>query len=785
MIDTAKIIRAKLTTYSRLAARKPDQAFALEEMLAGRRLERYVSEALEIALESGGPLATILATRLAKDDSMTLAASVADKINEPRFGHARSLRPVAIASYRKLVDDLESVDDQEPETLEIIASLAHNLGRSLRDLGRLQEAVEPFQRAIELFRALKLEGRLAVSLNNYGALLSLLGRWQEALDVTRKAVHLGRTHADDPEGQLQLADSLVNLSNCLVDRHHRVEALEVIEEAVETYRDLESTLDDFELHRYAIALTCLGNHLGALGQLEDSLLSLEKAVELCSRLASDRETSFAPDLALAFANIAIVFHHLGRHKESRDARNQALDRFRGLSEEFPEAFTDAYAWAQTLSFPLGQATVEEQREALQLTETAVTLHRRLVTPDNPATQLALAKSLDQLSTRLHSLGRFDEALAASEDAIELLEALGPLQTPQLAWAFLSRSRAFLAMGHWKQALRDGQRSVALFQQQPPGDLGLVSALPQARHQLAISLHECGRYAEATDVMVDVVEAFHALAEDRPQVYLEDLGAALTSYSNLLAGAGRLEKAIEISQKAVEVTRSLSSGQSRRFNPDYAVALNALGGKLLKADRYEEARIPLCEAVTLHRSCPEESSLYRDHLADTLHNLGTVLYELEMHREARSYLEQAVALRRELFTEQPEHFAVDLARSLVNLGNLAGKEGSTDEAVESTGEAAALYRNAVRRRGEHLTPELAMTLSNLGNQLRRQGRAEEAVTNAREAVELLTPYFLDHPQELKNWLALAWGAYWRAAEQAGADVDPELFMLAAEHLYETT
>lgn len=62
-------------------------------------------------------------------------------------------------------------------------------------------------------------------------------------------------------------------------------------------------------------------------------------------------------------------------------------------------------------------------EALEATQEAVTLYRALAA-DNPAAyQAGLEMSLDNLGIRLHKMGRYPEALEATQEAVTLHRAL--------------------------------------------------------------------------------------------------------------------------------------------------------------------------------------------------------------------------------------------------------------------------------------------------------------------------------------------------------------------------
>jgi tetratricopeptide (TPR) repeat protein len=117
----------------------------------------------------------------------------------------------------------------------------NNLGASLRDLGRREEALKATGEAVELYRRLAqrhsdaFQSGLAMSLNNLGPLLSEMGRREEALKATVEAVELRRALAQRHPDALQpdLAGSLNNLGLMFRDMGRHEDALVALEEAVD------------------------------------------------------------------------------------------------------------------------------------------------------------------------------------------------------------------------------------------------------------------------------------------------------------------------------------------------------------------------------------------------------------------------------------------------------------------------------------------------------------------------------------------------------------------------
>ncbi|MCP3963778.1 MAG: serine/threonine protein kinase [bacterium] len=113
-------------------------------------------------------------------------------------------------------------------------------------------------------------------------------------------------------------------------------------------------------------------------------------------------------------------------------------------------------------------------------------------------------------------------------------------------------------------------------------------------------------------------------------------------------------------------------------------------------------------------------------ATLLDAVGQVYAGLGFYDEARSYLERAYELRRQLFGE--EH--AEVARSLQSLALAVAQQGHDKEAEALYERTLALRRELL---GDH--PETAEALNELGSLLRRKGDYDRAEAMHREAVAI--------------------------------------------------
>ncbi len=161
----------------------------------------------------------------------------------------------------------------------------------------------------------------------------------------------------------------------------------------------------------------------------------------------------------------------------------------------------------------------------------------------------------------------------------------------------------------------------------------------------------------------------------------------------------------------------------RLHPQYSAALGNLGNTYADLGRLDEAEVHLREALAIDRQVLTEED--GADLAITLNNLGSLLADQDRFAEAIELHRESLALRRRFHGEPSPAVLV----SLNNLGFAQSGLGD-DEAAERTlrdalRDSELIYGDA--------HPQTAIAWANLAAPLRKLGRHEEAEQLARRAL----------------------------------------------------
>ena len=244
----------------------------------------------------------------------------------------------------------------------------YNLGCSLQQKGRMQEAMEQWE------QALRLKPDYAEAQHNLGLALSQVGKFEEAIGHYEQAL---RIKPDFAEAHNNLGLALSRIGK--------------IQEAIGHYEQALRIQPDFPEAQYNLGLA-----LARLGSLQEAIGHYEQALRL------------KPDYAEVHYNLGCSLQQEGRMQEAMQHWEQALRSKPDYAET-----ENNLAW---LLATLASADGGDPARAVTLAERACEL-----------TDNRVAGYLDTLAAAYAAAGRFNEAIATAQKAIELARSAGQTQ----------------------------------------------------------------------------------------------------------------------------------------------------------------------------------------------------------------------------------------------------------------------------------------------------------------------------------------------------------------------
>jgi len=324
-------------------------------------------------------------------------------------------------------------------------------------------------------------------------------------------------------------------------------------------------------------------------------------------------------------------------------------------------------------------------------------HRLATSLPTDAPPALLAQRLGNLGIRLSNLGRREEALQATTEAVDIRRRLAR-HNPAASEPDLARELT----------------------------------------NLGTMLSNLGRWAHALEATTEAIEVYRRLATANLVASEPDLARALTNLGAVLSNLGhRDEEALEAATEAVEMYRRLAAANPAAFEPTLAMALNNLGGRLLKLGRRARALKATTEAVGIRRRLTAaDPAAFEPTLATALINLGAMLSNLGRGAEALEATTEAVEVYRRLAAANPAAFEPYLARALWGFARVrAAGQVELPQAFAAAEESIVIHLRLGQRLPPAFLADLRGVLATLADVLDGLGRGSDA-DNVRRRIENL-------------------------------------------------
>jgi tetratricopeptide (TPR) repeat protein len=555
----------------------------------------------------------------------------------------------------------------------------------------------------------------------------LLGRL--AITQARLAVRHWRTRRHHGR---HLGGALVQLGGALAAVGQHDEATTRLCEAVEIFQgqtDSATYRADLAAARHSLAAA-----LGRARRFAEAVTESEAATALYRELSAADPDHHRPRLAGSLKNHALDLTDTGRHADAIIVAGQAVELFTELAAADPVRYKPEFADALG-TLAIAYARAGDLDSALEANTQAVAILHRLSTESellHPDLLGKCASALANLSTDLADLGRDQEAVDAATAATDIRQRLAEVD-PERYGSDLVDALDLLAgrleqIGRYDEALTANEQAAQI-----SWAMAMAEPVRYRRMLARILLNlgprswEAGHHLHAIEVTEDAVVAFRDLAAYDRGATRPDFAQALHNLTIYRTITGDADGAVSAAVEAIQIRRELTDEPSDlRSRAHLAASLSHLGQAYGDLGRLTEAKTALDEATTLMRDIAGiDPDQYRPDLAKTLNNTGRVLAQAQRTADALPAFQEALSIHRELAAADPRACEPALAQSLHNLGTLFCADGMFPQAVPLLEEAATLYLEQVEAGNRKLAPVLATTAVTLVGVLMRIGRFADA------------------------------------------------------------
>ncbi len=631
----------------------------------------------------------------------------------------------AQAHHHSLALHTRSAPGSPHERSQQQANLAaghHNLGLALKDLGRLDEAVQAYRESLarteELLKEFPREAvyhdRLATVCSNLGQALHRAGQHHEAERLLRRSVarhgKLVAQFPNGPEYRSGLAYASNHLGQLLAETGRLPEADRRHRQALGLWQQLAADFPGIPEYKreLAVSYTSLGVGHQFASRLPDAEKAYRQALALREELAAKHTEvpDHQDELAGGHLNLGTVLKNTDRLDEAESAYLEAVGRWRKLTRKFPARprYQDSLVVGlDGLGLLLWKAGRYEEaqknlREALALADKLAAAQ-----PGRPDYREALAREHAHLGLLFLKTGRLAEAEKAIRQALARERQLAhdhpqvPRYLVHEAGSHGNLAEMLRSANRLTEAEESGRRALALREKLATAYPGV----PTYQKDLASTCQDLGKLLqktrpleEAENLFGRAVQILEKLASDFPEMtkYRRGLAKATHALGHFLRESKRQEEAEKAFRRAVGLFEDLvkQSPAERELRHDLANALNGLGWTLWGAGRDAEAEATYQKALALVRQLADDLPRvadYRGLLGCVLHNLGSLRLKQDQPAEARQLAEQALRHQQTALAIDPTHHDHrenlrnhywQLAEALARLGEHAGAAGAAEE-----------------------------------------------------------------------------------------------------------
>ena len=486
---------------------------------------------------------------------------------------------------------IETTWDSEQKTLNNMASVYDNQGR-------YQDALELYERSLEIAQAWDDRYGEASILSNIGVLHYNRGDYLQALEFTEAALAMRRDIGD----RSGVATSLSNLGTIYNSQGRYSEALTVYQEGLSLVQAIGIKPAE------PAFLGSIGTIYSEQGQYDEAQASYQQSLEIA------QELGFLPDQALQLKNLGVLASERGNYTEALDYAEQSLAIQRDIGGRIGEgAVLRDIGYLHQSQGDFADAFTVHQ-EALAIAQ------ERADQDDEASALLALGSTYERL-------GQYDRAASFYQDARTIFTRIESVAGEAEALRSLGNTaekqdRYAEALGLYEQALAIHQAT------------GSVEGESAVRLDIGFVQRQLGNLAAAATSLQQ------ALSMQRQIGARANEGTTLAGLALVRSEEGTAQEALDLWQEALALHQELGD------RPNEATVLSDMGQLLAEQDQPELAITFLKQSVNRYESIrgdlggldTELQVSYTESIADTYRTLADLLLQQNRILEAQRVLD---------------------------------------------------------------------------------------------------------------------------------------------------
>ncbi len=505
--------------------------------------------------------------------------------------------------------------------------------------GQFREALETFQEALGIVRAINERQGEAVTLHSIGGVYFKLGQYPQALKVLEQALVIYR----EVGNKAMEGVALGLIGDVYLSLGQYPQALKFYQQASGIAKEIGDRASESEtLHKIGLVYFKLRQYPQALQVFEQALVIY-------------REVGNKAEEGVVLGNIRDVYFKLRQYPQALQVLEQALVIHREVGNKVVEGVTLG---------DIGNVYVEldQYPQALKFYQQALGIAKKV---NNPEEQERILNNIGLVYSYQHqyaqSLKSFQQALAISKKLGNRADSGATLKN--IGDVYSSLGQPSKALDYYQQALEIVRKRK---DRDPEGNV---------LHSIGFGYYELGQYSQALEFYQQSLDISREISDRDAE------GETLHNLGLLHDALGQYPQALEFYQQSLDISRQSNDrrDEARTLNNIGAVH-NALGQYSKALEFYQQALPILRKAGDLRF---EEA---------TLNNIGYALFQTNKLVEAEKTLREGVKISESLRSGLTDADKVSLFDTQVNpyrfLQQVLVAQKKTDAALEAAEQGRA-------------------------------------------------------------------------------------------------
>ncbi|TVU54083.1 MAG: CHAT domain-containing protein [Arthrospira sp. PLM2.Bin9] len=417
----------------------------------------------------------------------------------------------AIQPYQKSLQLYKQIDDRPG-----MAKSLHHLGIAYRNLKDYDQAIKYYQQSGQIFDQIGDRNGLANSFMGLGLVYRTLEEHEKAIESYQQSLQIFEKMGDD-QGVL---NSLNNLGIVYQNLGKYHQAIQPYQQSLQIFEKMG------DRQNMAKSLHSLGIIYGILGEYYKAIESYQQSLQIFEKMG-DRN-----GVAHSLLGLGIVYGNLGDAHKAIEYYQQSLEMFDKISDRNGVANS-------LLGLGIVYGNLEKYDQAIEYYQQSWQIFKQI------SDRNGVAKSLLGLGIVYGKLENYDQAIESYQQSLQLFKQIGDRNG--IATSLGNLGVVYRSLGKYHKAIESYQQSLQISQEigdrnrerQILSNIGLLLST-QDQPQLAIVF-----YKQSVNVTEDIRQGLRRLPTELQQLYLETVADTYRRLADLLLQFDRIIEAQQV------------------------------------------------------------------------------------------------------------------------------------------------------------------------------------------------------------------------------------------------